>query len=123
MLSTEKLTVGSYARTYLLTIPAIAAIVGNRIYPGIAPEGTRGTFVVYERDSYEVLNSKMGIYLQEANIAYEVVSDTYDEGQTLAVLILENLQGRHNNLNFQVVDSAEYYTEKKYRQVLLFKIN
>ena len=70
-----------------------------------------------------VLNSKMGIYLQEANIAYEVVSDTYDEGQTLAVLILENLQGRHNNLNFQVVDSAEYYTEKKYRQVLLFKIN
>ena len=123
MLSTEKLTVGSYARTYLLTIPAIAAIVGNRIYPGIAPEGTKGAFVVYERDSYEVLNSKMGIYLQEANIAYEVVSDTYDEGQTLAVLILENLQGRHNNLNFQVVDSAEYYTEKKYRQVLLFKIN
>lgn len=123
MLSTEKLTVGSYARTYLLSIPAIAAIVGNRIYPGIAPEGTTGTFVVYERDSYEVLNSKMGIYLQEANIAYEVVSDTYDEGQTLAVLILENLQGRHNNLNFQVVDSAEYYTEKKYRQVLLFKIN
>ena len=123
MLSTEKLTVGSYARTYLLTIPAIAAIVGNRIYPGIAPEGTTGTFVVYERDSYEVLNSKMGIYLQEANIAYEVVSDTYDEGQTLAVLILENLQGRHNNLKFQVVDSAEYYTEKKYRQVLLFKIN
>ena len=107
----------------VLTIPAIAAIVGNRIYPGIAPEGTTGTFVVYERDSYEVLNSKMGIYLQEANIAYEVVSDTYDEGQTLAVLILENLQGRHNNLNFQVVDSAEYYTEKKYRQVLLFKIN
>lgn len=123
MLSTEKLTVGSYARTYLLTIPAIAAIVGNRIYPGIAPEGTTGTFVVYERDSYEVLNSKMGIYLQEANIAYEVISDTYDEGQALAVLILENLQGRHNNLNFQVVDSAEYYTEKKYRQVLLFKIN
>lgn len=123
MLSTEKLTVGSYARTYLLTIPAIAAIVGSRIYPGIAPEGTAGTFVVYERDSYEVLNSKMGIYLQEANIAYEVISDTYDEGQALAVLILENLQGRHNNLNFQVVDSAEYYTEKKYRQVLLFKIN
>ena len=123
MLSTEKFTVGSYARTYLLSIPAIKAIVGERIYPGIAPEGTTGTFVVYERDSYEVLNSKMGIYLQEANIAYEVVSDTYDEGQTLAVLILENLQGRHNNLNFQVVDSAEYYTEKKYRQVLLFKIN
>lgn len=123
MLSTEKLTVGSYARTYLLTIPAIAAIVGNRIYPGIAPEGTTGTFVVYERDSYEVLNSKMGIYLQEANIAYEVVSDTYDEGQTLAVLILENLQGRHNGLQFDVVDSAEYYTEKKYRQIILFKIN
>ena len=123
MLSTDKLTVGSDARTFLLSIPAIAAIVGNRIYPGIAPEGTKGAFVVYERDSYEVQSSKFGIYQQEANIAYEVVTDTYDEGQALAVLILENLQGRHNGLQFDVVDSAEYYTEKKYRQVLLFKIN
>lgn len=123
MLSTEKLTVGSYARTYLLTIPAIAAIVGSRIYPGIAPEGTTGTFVVYERDSYEVDTSKFGIYKQEANIAYQIVSDTYDEGQTLAVLILENLQGRHDGLQFDVIDSSEYYEEKKYRQNLLFKIN
>lgn len=123
MLSTEKFTVGSYARTYLLGIPAIKSIVGDRIYPGIAPEGTVGAFVVYERDSYEVQSSKFGIYSQEANIAYEVVTDTYDEGQTLAVLILENLQGRHNGLQFDVVDSAEYYTEKKYRQVILFKIN
>lgn len=123
MLSTEKFTVGSYARSYLLGIPAIKSIVGDRIYPGIAPEGTKGSFVVYERDSYEVQSSKFGIYSQEANIAYEVVTDTYDEGQTLAVLILENLQGRHNGLQFDVVDSAEYYTEKKYRQVILFKIN
>ena len=123
MLSTEKLTVCNYARTYLLTIPAIAAIVGERIYPCIAPEGTTGTFVVYERDSYEVDTSKFGIYKQEANIAYQIVSDTYDEGQALAVLILENLQGRHNDMQFDVIDSSEYYTEKKYRQVLLFKIN
>lgn len=123
MLSTEKLTVCSYARTYLLTIPAIAAIVGERIYPGIAPEGTTGTFVVYERDSYEVDTSKFGIYKQEANIAYQIVSDTYDEGQALAVLILENLQGRHDGLQFDVIDSSEYYEEKKYRQILLFKIN
>ena len=123
MLSTEKLTVGSYARTYLLTIPAIAAIVGSRIYPGIAPVDTVGMFVTYERDSYELFNSKMGIYMQEANIAYVVVSDTYDEGQALAVLILENLQGRHGDMKFEVVDSAEYYKEKKYRQVILFKIS
>ena len=123
MLSKEKFTVGSYARTYLLTNTAIKAIVGDRIYPGIAPEGTTGTFVVYERDSYVVEMSKFGIYKQEACIAYEVVSDEYDEGQALAVLILETLQGRHDGLEFEVVDSAEYYTEKKYRQTILFKIN
>ena len=123
MLSTEKLTVGNYARTYLLGIPAIKSIVGNRIYPGIAPEGTKGAFVVYERDSYEVETSKFGIYKQEAKIVYEIVSDTYDEGQALAVLILENLQGRHDGLQFDVIDSSEYYEEKKYRQILLFKIN
>ena len=123
MLSTEKFTVGNYARTYLLGIPAIKSIVGNRIYPGIAPEGTKGAFVVYERDSYEVETSKFGIYKQEAKIVYEIVSDTYDEGQALAVLILENLQGRHDGLQFDVIDSSEYYEEKKYRQILLFKIN
>lgn len=123
MLSTEKFTVGSYAREYLLGIKAISDLIGTRIYPGIAPEDTVGMFVTYERDSYELFNSKMGIYMQEANIAYEVVSDTYDEGQTLAVLILENLQGRHGDMKFEVVDSAEYYKEKKYRQVILFKIS
>lgn len=123
MLSTEKFTVGSYAREYLLGIKAISDLVGTRIYPGIAPEDTVGIFVTYERDSYELFNSKMGIYMQEANIAYEVVSDTYDEGQALAVLILENLQGRHGDMKFEVVDSAEYYKEKKYRQVILFKIS
>lgn len=123
MLSTEKFTVGSYAREYLLGIKAISDLVGTRIYPGIAPEDTVGMFVTYERDSYELFNSKMGIYMQEANIAYEVVSDTYDEGQELAVLILENLQGRHGDMKFEVVDSAEYYKEKKYRQVILFKIS
>lgn len=123
MLSTEKFTVGTYAREYLLGIKAISDLVGTRIYPGIAPEDTVGMFVTYERDSYELFNSKMGIYMQEANIAYEVVSDTYDEGQALAVLILENLQGRHGDMKFEVVDSAEYYKEKKYRQVILFKIS
>ena len=119
----EKFTIGTTARTHLLSVKAISDIVGNRIYPGVAPEDTKGTFAIYERDSYELFNTKFGIYQQEANIAYEVVSDTYDEGQRLAVLILENMQGRRNGLQYSLVDSAEYYKEKKYRQVLLFKIN
>lgn len=122
MLSTEKFTVATYARQFLLSIPDVTAIVGNRIYPSVAKEGTIGTFITYERDSYEVLNTKMGIYLQEAAIAFEVVSDGYDEAQALAVLLLEKLQGRHNDLQFDVVDSAEYYKENKYRQILIFKI-
>jgi len=122
MLSTEKFTVATYARQFLLAIPEVTAIVGNRIFPSVAKEGTIGTFITYERDSYEVLNTKMGIYLQEAAILFEVVSDGYDEAQALAVLLLEKLQGRHNDLQFDVVDSAEYYKENKYRQILIFKI-
>lgn len=122
MLSTEKFTVATYARQFLLSIPEVTAIVGNRIFPSVAKEGTIGTFITYERDSYEVLNTKMGIYLQEAAILFEVVSDGYDEAQALAVLLLEKLQGRHDDLQFDVVDSAEYYKENKYRQILIFKI-
>ena len=122
-METQKLVVATYAREYLLNVKAISDIVGGRIYPGVAPEDTKGTFVIYARKSYEVKDTKFGIYMQEAYIQYEVVSDTYDEGQTLAVLILENLQGRHNDMVFQLVDSEEFYEEKKYRQILLFKIN
>lgn len=122
MISEEYLTVGVYARQRLLADASIQALVGQKIYPSVAKESTPGTFIVYERDSYNVETSKMGIYLEEAQIGYEVVSDDYDEGAAAALAVCRVLQGKHGGFSFKIVLAREFYEEKKFRQILVFKI-
>ncbi len=122
MISEEHLTVGVYARQRLLADEEIQSLVGEKIYPSIAKDNTEGTFIVYERDSYNVETSKMGIYLEEAQIGYEVVSDDYDEGVQAALAICRVLQGKHGGFNFELILAREFYEENKFRQILVFKI-
>lgn len=121
-LSTEKLTTGIYARGYLISDDKVSSLIGNRIYPSIAPEGTRTPFAIYERESYIVANTKMGISQQISEVIYEIVSDDYDSGAEATLAIFERLQGKHGGFTFDLVDSNEYYKENKFRQRLLFQI-
>lgn len=122
MISEEHLTVGVYARQKLIADEEIQSLVGEKIYPSIAKDGTDGTFIVYERDSYNIETSKMGIYLEEAQIGYEVVSDDYDTGVATALAICRVLQGKHGGFTFELILAREFYDEKKFRQILVFKI-
>lgn len=122
MLPKEKLTISTYTRGYLLQHEAITSKVAQRIFPSIAPEGTPTPFIVYERDTYEVLLSKMGPYIDIAEVVFEIVADDYDSGLDVAVAIHDILQGKHGGFTFELTDSAEFYKENKFRQSLLFKI-
>ena len=51
MISEEKLTIGIYTRAKLLADAEIASLLGTKVYPSVAPEGTLSPFIVYERDS------------------------------------------------------------------------
>lgn len=121
-LSNEKLTIGLYARGKLLADETISDLVGTRIYPNIAPEGSPSPFVVYERDSYLTEKNKMGVHLEMAEIVYEVVSDDYDTGLDILLAIRKVLQGSHGGFTFNLVNSVDYYKEQKYRQLILFTI-
>lgn len=122
MISEENITVGIYARQRLLADEEIQSLVGDKIFPSIAREGTDGTFIVYERDSYHIETSKMGIYLEEAQLGYEVISDDYDTGVAAALAICRVLQGKHGGFTFELILAREFYDEKKFRQILVFKI-
>ena len=122
MLSLEKLTISIYARGLLLADEEIQALVGDKIFPSIAPTDTPSPFVVYERDAYSTYDTKFGIYREEAKVVFEVVTDDYDEGLQIAVAIHRVLQGKHGEFDFQIVDSAEFHREGKFRQLLDFKI-
>lgn len=122
MISEEHITVGIYARQRLVADEELHSIVGEKIFPSIAKDHTDGTFIVYERDSYNIETTKMGIYLEEAQIGYEVISDDYDKGVQAALAICRVLQGKHGGFDFELILAREFYEEKKFRQILVFKI-
>ena len=85
MISEEHLTVGVYARQRLLADEECNLLVGDKIYPSIAKDNTEGTFIVYERDSYNVETTKTESIWKKAQIGYEVVTDDYDTGVATAL--------------------------------------
>lgn len=122
MLSLEKLTISTIARAILLQDSEIVSLVGTKIFPSVAPPDTPSPFVVYERDAYDTEEVKMGIVREIAVVTYEIVSDDYDTGLQIAVAMHRVLQGDHNDLTFEIVNSAERYAEGKFRQLIDFKI-
>lgn len=123
MISQEKLTIGIYTRTRLLADPEMAGLVGVKIFPSVAPEGTPSPFIIYERDSYDTSSTKMGVFREEAELVFEVVTDDYDTGLQIALAMQRILQGKHGGFTFELMFSREYYLEQKFRQLLQFKIS
>lgn len=122
MLSLEKLTIAITARSILLQDSEIQRLVGNRIFPSIAPTETPSPHIVYEREAYETESVKMGAVREVARLTYVVVSDDYDVGLEIAVAMHRVLQGDHGDETFEIIDSAERYEEGKYLQIIDFKI-
>jgi hypothetical protein len=125
----NKFDVANILRDVLLNDTEVQAIVDNRIYPVIAPEGTKGAFVTYTRSAYNIDRTHMGIYQQTVNIAFACVSRSYDESQRLATAIFNALEGYHSVKDGQtVVNSCEMmtaeedYTADAYINYLAFSV-
>ena len=112
----------STLRDLMLADSKIKTLVGSRIYPLLAPNGTEGDFIVYQRDGYAIDKTKMGIYLTQPMVYLNIVSEDYDRSQELAGLIFNCLVGKYDTMEISLEDSTEDITDKKYIQVLLFKI-
>ena len=120
----SKLKVTTAIRQILLKNSELLALVGEKIFPLYAPEGTEGDFVLYVRDEYSVQYTAMWIFSQQCRVFINVVSDNYDRSQDIAELILGVLEGdQSNGLRIRLKDSAEDYEDKKFIQVLLFEIS
>lgn len=125
--SFQKWHIGDDVRALLLADTNIAALVGEDIYPIVAPEGTDGEFIVYRREKYSKNTVKEGVVGDECILSLTAVADNYDAAVTLAELIDNALTGKHTNgegENFQMVlsDSSEAFEDNKYIEVLLFEI-
>lgn len=123
-----KFKVTSEIRDMLLKSGEVAHIVGDKIFPIVAPEKTEGIYVTYQREQYGVDRTKMGAAMETCQVYIFVVGDKYAESQDLAEKIFIALNGDHSNgLRIWLNDSTEDITgegqNKKYVQVLLFEIS
>ena len=112
-------------RAIILSSKEITAIIGNKVFPIIAPEGTNGDFIIYQRDGYKQNDTKFGVALQIPIVNICVISEDYDRSQDLASLIYDSLSRKFNNPNMviKLEDSTEDYVDKKFIQVLQFSIS
>ena len=122
MSAESKFKITTKVRNALLTVSEITDMVGDRIFPVVAPKDTIGDFIIYQRDEYSIEYTKMEIYQRTCRVYVNAISEDYDKSQELAYLIDEHLSGKHEDMDVFLMDSTEDFRDNKYMQVLLFEI-
>lgn len=112
----------SVLRQLMLNDSRIKELVQERIFPLQAPLHTEGDFILYKRDGYSTSESKMGEFQREPLVFINIVSENYDRSQKLAGFVHDCLVGFYDTMQISLIDSTEEITDKKYIQILLFKI-
>lgn len=118
---------GDWVREILLSFEEVVDLVGEHIYPCIAPEDTQGHFYVYNRTEYTRNYDKFGLTADKATIVLRAVSDDYDTSVTMAEYADAILSGEHTaddgiKITFRLVDSKEGFDDFKYYQDLFFAV-
>jgi hypothetical protein len=124
-----KFSVCTLIRERLLADEKIKELVGNKIFPIIAPENTQGNYIVYVRDEYSIDRTKTGIAFHNCIVFISCVSSSYDESQKIADAVFQCLDGKYKinteqqNINaIEMIDSTEDYDGDVYIQTLSFSI-
>lgn len=121
----NKLAITTEVRGILLASEEIAEMIGDKVFPIVAPNETKGDFIIYQRDGYVQEYTKMGVARQIPTVFVNAVSDDYDRSLRLASLIYDALSGSFSNpdMTIKLEDSTEDYADKKFFQVLQFSID
>lgn len=125
--SYQKWYIGHDVRDILLADADIYAIVGEKVFPCVAPEDTKGEFIIYQREKYSKDTVKQGVYSDECKLAITAVADDYDMALDMAALLDNALTGKHTNkegkqFTMILADSSEGFQENKFIETLLFNI-
>lgn len=123
----SKFRIGTSIRKLLIENEAVKEFVGEKIFPLVAPQETKGDLIVYYRDEYSKDYTKMGVYNDNCKVYVVIVSEDYDRSQEIAEAVNEALectffQNTDNQIQIRLSDSTEDYADNKYIQVLLFEI-
>ncbi len=124
--SYQKWKIGNDVRQILMNDTDVKALVGNKIFPLVAPENTVGDFIIYQREKYSKAWAKQGVYEDSCQLAVTIVTDNYDRAIDLAQKVDLALTGEHTfddvTVQMDLADSTESFEDLKYIEVLLFNV-
>jgi hypothetical protein len=111
-------------RELLTTDDTIKSFVGEKIFPLVAPDGTDDDFIVYQRDETKQEISKDGVSDIAVIVYITIVSSDYLRSQDIAIAVKKRLEGNYKGDFRQILmdDSTEDLLDRKYLQILQFKI-
>lgn len=111
-------------REILLADPSVVEVLGDKIFPLIADEGTGGDYVTLQRDGFVQGVTKMGIARRDPYVYVCVVSTDSQRSQDIAKLISEVVEGEFAdpNMEIRLEDDTEEYEAGKYIQVMKFLV-
>lgn len=99
-------------RSVLLASPAMAALIGNRVFPVLAPATAPLPFVTWRRISVQRQQSMAGpIGMPTVYLSVDVFAETYEAARTLADAIRQVLDGWGGEMNDVSVASVSLTNE------------
>lgn len=107
----------------------VKEMVGNKIYPLIANQGTTYPFIIYKRTGIEPVISKDRFICSEVtSVDVIIASDRYDESIEVAELVKDALSGKSGIysgikvIDINMISADEDYIEDTFIQNLTFNI-
>ena len=91
----------------LLAYPAVTALVGTRIYPGVAPQGTTADYIIYElltRHPFQDHGGSGGLH--RARMSFLCYSATYANAKAAAAAVTTVLDGFKGTMQGVAVGSC-----------------
>lgn len=110
---------------YVLT--STPDLVGEKVFPIIAPEQTQLPFIVYERDSIDALYTKDELTGNVTQVTIYILSDDYSHSIELAEKVREALEKKRFNYSgiiikdCSIINTDEAYNDYAFIQKITFQ--
>lgn len=119
---TNSLLIGETLTNLLLSDDNLSPLIGNRIYPLVAPEGTNFPFIIYKRESLRSNGCKDGYYEDTVQFSITIVCTRYAESVEIAQKVRKTLERSNiaDMYDVHITSATEEYVEDSYVQTLNF---
>ncbi len=104
--------VGKELRTLLSNSGEVTKLVGSKVFPIVANEGTTFPFIVYRRTNYTPASNKD--YTSEiVGVEINILSQKYDEAVNIADVVATSLDRKETNFieDIKITNISEDYIE------------